>query len=163
MVARSAQHFRIAPEEESDRTAVRAPGAGVQNSAVFCARSASADGGTCYFSPCLIFWYFWIKPKAQKKKCTIEEIDSYFGKYPAPSIRRFPARSRVTTFLLHNTVYEFAARTYYPRRISKSGSDMPLILHYGIALSVIITDYIPMSRLQSGYNSLPKINGKNKI
>ena len=39
MVARSAQHFRIAPEEESDRTAVRAPGAGVQNSAVFCARS----------------------------------------------------------------------------------------------------------------------------
>ena len=50
-----------------------------------------------------------------------------------------------------------------PRQISKSGSDMPLILHYGIALSVIITDYIPMSRLQSGYNSLPKINGKNKI
>ena len=39
MVARSAQHFRIAPEEESDRTAVRALGAGVQNSAVFCARS----------------------------------------------------------------------------------------------------------------------------
>ena len=31
--------LRIAPEEESDRTAVRAPGAGVQNSAVFCARS----------------------------------------------------------------------------------------------------------------------------
>lgn len=42
--------------------------------------------------------------------------------------------------------YEFAARTYYPRRISKSGSDAPLILHYGIALSVIITDYIPMNR-----------------
>ena len=74
MVARSAQHFRIAPEEESDRTAVRALGAGVQNSAVFCARSASADGGTCYFSPCLIFWCFWIKPKAQKKS----EIDSLF-------------------------------------------------------------------------------------
>ena len=31
--------LRIAPEEESDRTAVRALGAGVQNSAVFCARS----------------------------------------------------------------------------------------------------------------------------
>ena len=54
--------------------AARAPGAGVQNSAVFCARSASADGGTCYFSPCLIFWCFWIKPKAQKKS----EIDSLF-------------------------------------------------------------------------------------
>ena len=39
--------------------------------------------------------------------------------------------------MLHNTVYEFAARTYYPRRISKSGSDTPLTLHYGIALSVI--------------------------
>ena len=68
MVARSAQHFRIAPEEESDRTAVRAPGAGVQNSAVFCARSASAGGGTRYFSQCLIFWCFWIKPKARKKE-----------------------------------------------------------------------------------------------
>ena len=42
--------------------------------------------------------------------------------------------------------YEFAARTYYPRRISKSGSDAPLILYYGIALSVIITAYIPMNR-----------------
>ena len=43
--------------------------------------------------------------------------------------------------------YEFAARTYYLRRISKSGSDTPLTLHYGIALSVIITAYIPMNRL----------------
>ena len=87
---RGAHHnFRIAPEEESDRTAVRAPGAGVQNSGVFCARSASAGGGTRYFSQCLIFWCFWIKPKAQKKKCTTEEIDSYFGKYPVLSIRRF--------------------------------------------------------------------------
>ena len=60
-------------------------GAGVQNSAVFCARSASADGGTCYFSPCLIFWCFWIKPKAQKKS----EIDSYFlWESSVPSIRR---------------------------------------------------------------------------
>ena len=42
-----------------------------------------------YFSRCLIFWCFWIKPKAQKKKCTTEEIDSYFGKYPAPPIGRF--------------------------------------------------------------------------
>jgi len=49
--------------------------------------------------------------------------------------------------------YEFAARTYYPRRISKSGSDASLILHYGIALSVIITAYIPMNRLQGGCNS----------
>ena len=43
--------------------------------------------------------------------------------------------------------YEFEARTYYPRRISKSGSDAPLTLHYGIALSVIITNY---NRLHPG-------------
>ena len=52
-------------------------------------RSASAGVVTRYFSRCLIFWCFWIKPKAQKKKCTTEEIDSYFGKYPAPPIGRF--------------------------------------------------------------------------
>ena len=85
--------------------------------------------------------------KSTKNSVRRKTSDRFFGKYPAPSIRRFPARSRFTTFLLHNTVYEFAARTYYPRRISKSGSDAPLILHYGIALSVIITTYIPMNRL----------------
>ena len=38
-----------------------------------------------YFSPCLIFWCFWIKPKAQKKS----EIDSYFlWESSVPSIRR---------------------------------------------------------------------------
>ena len=61
----------------------------MQNSGVFCARSVSAGVVTRYFSRCLIFWCFWIKPKAQKKKCTTEEIDSYFGKYPAPPIGRF--------------------------------------------------------------------------
>ena len=105
MVARSAQHFRIAPEEESDRTAVRALGAGVKTtgsrrvqrpladfaeppqskrrnplrrkSGVFCARSVSAGVVTRCFSPCLIFWCFWIKTKAQEeRKCTTEEIDS---------------------------------------------------------------------------------------
>ena len=77
---------KIADEVTSS---ARAPGAGVQNSGVFCARSASAGVVTRYFSRCLIFWCFWIKPKAQKKKCTTEEIDSYFGKYPAPPIGRF--------------------------------------------------------------------------
>ena len=58
-------------------------------SAVFRDRSANAGVVASYFSRCLIFWCFWIKPKAQKKKCTTEEIDSYFGKYPAPPIGRF--------------------------------------------------------------------------
>ena len=31
-------------------------------------RSASAGGGTRYYSPCLIFWCFWIKTKAHKKE-----------------------------------------------------------------------------------------------
>ena len=43
-------------------------------SAVFRDRSANAGVVARYFSPCLIFWCFWIKPKAQKKS----EIDSYF-------------------------------------------------------------------------------------
>ena len=89
MVARSAQHFRIAPEEESDRTAVRAPGAGVQNSGVFCARSASAGVDTRYFSLCLIFWCFWIKPKAQKKNFKRRKIfRSILREASRPSIRR---------------------------------------------------------------------------
>ena len=52
---------KIADEVTSS---ARAPGAGVQNSGVFCARSASAGVDTRYFSPCLIFRCFWIKPKA---------------------------------------------------------------------------------------------------
>ena len=54
-------------------------------SEVFRDRSASAGVVTRYFSPCLIFWCFWIKPKAQKKS----EIDSYFlWESSVPSIRR---------------------------------------------------------------------------
>ncbi len=56
---------KIADEVTSS---ARAPGAGVQNSGVFCARSASAGVVTRYFSPCLIFRCFWIKPKAQGKE-----------------------------------------------------------------------------------------------
>ena len=67
---------KIADEVTSS---ARAPGAGVQNSAVFCARSASAGGGTRYFSQCLIFWCFWIKPKAQKKKIH-DRRNRFFGK-----------------------------------------------------------------------------------
>ena len=58
---------RVAKIAEAVTTPARAPGAGVQNSGVFCARSASAGVVTRYFSLCLIFWCFWIKPKAQEK------------------------------------------------------------------------------------------------
>ena len=85
--------LRIAPEEESDRTAVRALGAGVQNSAVFCARSASAGGGTRYFSQCLIFWCFWIKPKAQEKSERRKTIGLIFREASRPFDSAFPANS----------------------------------------------------------------------
>ena len=39
-----------------------------RKSGVFCARSVSAGVGTRCFSPCLIFWCFWIKTKAHKKE-----------------------------------------------------------------------------------------------
>ena len=39
-----------------------------RKSGVFCARSVSAGVVTRCFSPCLIFWCFWIKTKAHKKE-----------------------------------------------------------------------------------------------
>ena len=39
-----------------------------RKSGVFCARSVSAGVVTRCFSPCLIFWCFWIKTKARKKE-----------------------------------------------------------------------------------------------
>ena len=48
-------------------------------SEVFRDRSASAGVVTRYFSPCLIFWCFWIKPKAQKKKIH-DRRNRFFGK-----------------------------------------------------------------------------------
>ena len=46
--------------------------------------------------------------KSTRNSVRRKTSDRFFGKYPAPSIRRFPARSRFTTFLLHNTVYELS-------------------------------------------------------
>ena len=48
-------------------------------SEVFRDRSASAGVVARYFSPCLIFWCFWIKPKAQKKKIH-DRRNRFFGK-----------------------------------------------------------------------------------
>ena len=50
-------------------------------SGVFRDRSASAGVVTRYFSLCLIFWCFWIKPKAQEKK-EVKSILTFFGKVP---------------------------------------------------------------------------------
>ncbi len=58
----------------SDGSGASARSEACKNSAVFCARSASAGGGTRYFSPCLIFGAFGSSQKAQKKS----EIDSLF-------------------------------------------------------------------------------------
>ena len=48
-------------------------------SEVFRDRSASAGVVARYFSPCLIFGCFWIKPKAQKKKIH-DRRNRFFGK-----------------------------------------------------------------------------------
>ena len=59
-------------------------------SEVFRDRSASAGGDTRYFSLCLIFWCFWIKPKAQKKNFERRKIfRSILREASRPSIRRF--------------------------------------------------------------------------
>ena len=88
-------HRRTAKSAEKVAATARAPGAGVQTTAsrqgqrpladfaeppqskrrvflrrkseVFCARSASDADDTRGFSPCLTFWYFWGKPKVQRK------------------------------------------------------------------------------------------------
>ena len=80
---------RTAKIAEAVTAPARAPGAGVQTSGVFCARSASAGIVTRYFSRCLIFWCFWIKPKARKKesKRIFFSIDPS-GNNPAPPIVR---------------------------------------------------------------------------
>ena len=52
-------------------------------------RSASAGVVTRYFSRCLIFWCFWIKPKRKKNLREEKFLDRCFGKRPDPSIRRF--------------------------------------------------------------------------
>ena len=80
---------RIAKIADEVTSSARAPGAGVQNSGVFCARSASAGVVTRYFSLCLIFWCFWIKPKAQKKNFKRRKIfRSILREASRPSIRR---------------------------------------------------------------------------
>ena len=88
-------HDRTAKSAEEVAATARAPGAGVRttatgerrgrlrtlpsrhsrsgasfcaaNSVVFRARSASAGDDTRGFSLCLTFWYFWVKPKVQRK------------------------------------------------------------------------------------------------
>ena len=68
-------------------------------SEVFRDRSASAGGDTRYFSPCLIFWCFWIKPKAQKKNFERRKIfRSILREASRPSIRRLLRVAVFTTF-----------------------------------------------------------------
>ena len=69
----------------SDDTCASARSDRAQTAEILRDRSASAGVVARYFSACLIFWCFWIKPKAQKKS----EIDSYFlWESSVPSIRR---------------------------------------------------------------------------
>ena len=67
-------------------------------SGVFRDRSANAGVVACYFSPCLIFWCFWIKPKAQKKESKRIFFRLILREKSRTFDSVFPARSIFTTF-----------------------------------------------------------------
>ena len=59
---------------------------GCAKNVVFCARSASDGDGTRDFSPCLTFWYFWVKPKVRKKNMPVRGTT---WSAPQTSLRKF--------------------------------------------------------------------------
>ena len=67
-------HACTAKRAEEETATTRAPGAIVRNSAVFRDRSASGAAVARGFSPCLSFWYFWVKPKVQKEADRLRPI-----------------------------------------------------------------------------------------
>ena len=80
-------HDRTAKSAEEVAATARALGAGVRNSVVFRARSASDVDGTRSFSPCLTFWYFWVKPKV-RRKLNLCETAAPRGPKPPPAEAR---------------------------------------------------------------------------
>ena len=77
------------------------------------------------FSPCLIFWCFWIKPKARKKESKRIFFDRSFGKQSCPSDCASPARSGFTTFCHRKVVPKVSARRKAAgnsQRLAKTGA-----------------------------------------
>ena len=78
------------------------------------------------FSRCLIFWCFWIKPKARKKESKrIFFFDRSFGKQSCPSDCASPARSGFTTFCHQKVVPKVSARRKAAgnsQRLAKTGA-----------------------------------------
>ena len=77
------------------------------------------------FSRCLIFWCFWIKPKARKKESKRIFFDRSFGKQSCPSDCASPARSGFTTFCHQKVVPKVSARRKAAgnsQRLAKTGA-----------------------------------------
>ena len=93
-------------------------------SEVFRDRSASAGGDTRYFSRCLIFWCFWIKPKAQKKNFERRKIfRSILREASRPSIGRFLRGADLPPFVTKRWRQKCPQGTFVGigRRFSQSG------------------------------------------
>ena len=77
------------------------------------------------FSLCLMFWCFWIKPKARKKESKRIFFDRSFGKQSCPSDCASPARSGFTTFCHQKVVPKVSARRKAAgnsQRLAKTGA-----------------------------------------
>ena len=76
-------------------------------------RSASVVAGTRCFSPCLTFWYFWVKPKVLKKSG---------GRIPQ-QLSELPARNSLPPFVTKRWRQKCPQGTYAGsgRRFSLSG------------------------------------------
>ena len=77
------------------------------------------------FSRCLIFWCFWIKPKARKKESKRIFFDRSFGKQSCPSDCASPARSGFTTFCHQKVGPKVSARRKAAgnsQRLAKTGA-----------------------------------------
>ena len=66
---------------------------GCAKSVVFCARSASAGDDTRGFSPCLTFWYFWVKPKVRRKNSCRLSVCARIGQLASQALARVFFRS----------------------------------------------------------------------
>ena len=115
-------------------------------SEVFRDRSASAGGDTRYFSRCLIFWCFWIKPKAQKKNFERRKIfRSILREASRPSIGRFLRRADLPPFVTKRWRQKCPQGTFVGigRRFSLSGHKRLRCFAHPLRALEPLSDLIP--------------------
>ena len=115
-------------------------------SEVFRDRSASAGGDTRYFSRCLIFWCFWIKPKAQKKNFERRKIfRSILREASRPSIGRFLRGADLPPFVTKRWRQKCPQGTFVGigRRFSLSGHKRLRCFAHPLRALEPLSDLIP--------------------